>query len=95
MQCPTCATMMDKGEVSIHGTPLGFLFVGISYQKLWFLCRGSKQKVLIGAWGKARAFHCPNCAATFLPGISSTPGKEEMNQVPDNSILDELAKRRS
>lgn len=95
MHCPTCGSTMAEGEVSIHGTPLGFLFVGISYQKLWFLQRGFRKEALIPAWGKAGAFHCRDCGATFLPGKPSTPRNKSAHEAPNTSVLDELTKRQS
>src|SRR5436309_1973986 len=36
MHCPRCNSGMIEGDAELHGTFLGFLVVGWSYQKLFF-----------------------------------------------------------
>jgi hypothetical protein len=72
MNCPHCGTEMTRGIVSVHGTFLGFLAVGFSYQHLWFESGGDSKKVL-GSGDTSAGYRCEACDAILIqPGTRAT-----------------------
>jgi hypothetical protein len=68
MNCPACGTEMRRGQVSVHGTALGFLFIGLSHQHCWFeeFERNTKEKVIVPSNGSRPACSCPKCSAVVI-----------------------------
>jgi len=61
---------MLEGEFRVHGTWLSFLFVGFSYQHLWFRPRGEKAKeeiALPSGWASPGR-RCVSCGLVQLRG---------------------------
>ncbi len=52
---------MEDGVVSIHGTALGFIFVGLSYQNLYFEPEYGKEQKVLGCNEEAQALKCIKC----------------------------------
>jgi len=71
MTCPGCGGEMVPGVLRVKGTVPGFLFVGFSWQHLWWSdpdeTRASRQKVIAsgdGCW----ANRCVDCGMiAFTP----------------------------
>src|SRR5262245_43633147 len=60
--CPACGAAMEAGKVSVHGTLLGFLFVGMSYQHCWFRPAASEDEQVVVQSGRSRrACRCSSC----------------------------------
>ena len=59
--CPVCNGEIERGSVSVHGTLLGFLFVGMSYQNCWFKGQGKKEQVVVFSGQQTRGFRCATC----------------------------------
>ena len=67
MKCPNCDHEMQKGFSEIHGTPAGFLAVGLSYQHLFFSAAGSDhEKIIVDNSDKVLTFFCTNCRTAVL-----------------------------
>jgi hypothetical protein len=77
MNCPGCHEIMSEGAAQMHGTLLGFLSVGLSYQKLFFRAHEAKrsEEVSILASGeRAKAYRCPKCGGVFIAQPPWVPG---------------------
>lgn len=73
MDCPKCGTPMVKGTFSIKGTAWRFLFVGWSWQSLWFTPGDGGKKVLVldSSDEPRGAAMCPACGTSVIK--SGTP----------------------
>lgn len=77
MNCPRCSAEMTEGDVELHGTALGFLIVGWSYQKLFFHAKDSPRKREASALQtgeRAVAWRCNTCAGVFIEQPAWAPG---------------------
>lgn len=73
VRCPLCGGHLDAGHVSIDGGFVGFLFVGLSWQHLWFQPQGhaaTRVRVLSPSRDR-RAWRCTACGAVVVPGGSA------------------------
>jgi hypothetical protein len=60
--CPLCGMAMEAGKVVVHGTLLGFLIIGFSYQHCWFQpADGSSEQIVVPNGGKPEACCCKGC----------------------------------
>jgi hypothetical protein len=68
MNCPKCEIPMEMGSVEIHGTPLGFLALGRSFQPLFFLDMKGNESNVLSPNSNQLAFRCNKCGGIFLTG---------------------------
>lgn len=62
VNCPACGAEMEPGTIAVKETLWGFLFVGASYQHLFFRGDGGKKdECLMTSGVPTRANRCPNC----------------------------------
>ena len=71
MKCPDphCGATMQRGAAVIHTTILGFLLIGLSWQKLFFRPPGgfARHDVEVMNPDQRRiAFRCPECGGMFV-----------------------------
>ena len=76
MECPTCQRPMTEGSSTVEGTFLGFLFVGLSHQHLWFEPgelngtpidgKGHRKFRVLPSNRRCSAWHCFGCRTTVL-----------------------------
>lgn len=60
--CPLCSTALELGQAKVHGTLLGFLLVGLSYQHCWFASsRDGKERIVVPSGGSRPSCRCPPC----------------------------------
>lgn len=69
MKCPQCFGEMQPGKLAVHGTFIGFLFVGWSYQHCWWQPAGdSGQEVeFVSSNGSRVAHRCEKCRMVLVP----------------------------
>lgn len=62
-ECPICGKDMEAGKVTLHGTLLGYLLFGLSYQHCWFKpAQGNPKGNVIVPWLSNRvACRCESC----------------------------------
>ena len=79
MNCPLCDTPMESGNLTISGTGLGSLFVGLSYQHCWFEPENGPSQVVVsnklgaratdpGCESFREAYRCSKCFTVVAPG---------------------------
>ena len=67
--CPVCEGELEHGTVRVHGTPLGFLLVGLSYQRCWFRSDETGEEDLAVHWRKSHAAcRCRDCGMLMVAG---------------------------
>ena len=69
LTCPSCGGTMRPGTAGVRATWLGFLFVGLSCQHLFFRPAGGDRKsdrVIVGSGESSRAWRCETCGATLV-----------------------------
>ena len=66
IKCPYCNETLKSGEASIHGTMTGFLFVGFSYQNLYFQPESGKEIEVLGSRESTPAMRCEACGVVTL-----------------------------
>lgn len=67
MNCPTCSKEMQRGFAEIHGTPMGFMFFGLSYKHLFFSAVGSdEEQVIVDNDDKVLTHYCRYCRTTVM-----------------------------
>ena len=81
MKCPKCESEMVDGTADIHGTVLRWLFVGLSWESLWFRPQSSSKRsdrelVLdsgntAGGIAMPAVLHCCDCAQFSGRGMDS------------------------
>lgn len=59
--CPNCGSLLEEGHVEVHGTPLGFIFIGFSYQNLYFKAKDKKEIKVLESRCSAPALKCTRC----------------------------------
>jgi hypothetical protein len=69
--CPLCDGEIELGSVSVHGTLVGFLFVGFSLQHCWFKARNAKEKIVLNSRGRKSGFRCKACGFVGMYGKES------------------------
>lgn len=75
--CPLCGGAWERGEAAVHGSVWSALFVGFSYQHLWFRDAAGKEAVVVKS-GRARdAWRCRQCG---FVGIE--PGRDRAVRGP-------------
>ena len=77
--CPVCDGEIEHGSVSVHGTRLGFFFVGFSYQHCWFKGRSAKEQIVIHSDRRTRGFRCLKCGFVGVYKASPPPVDPEFN----------------
>lgn len=66
MECPKCKNELIQGKASVHGTPIGFLCVGFSWQHLWFSSSQTKEDVIIESGDETDAYRCNACGLVIV-----------------------------
>jgi hypothetical protein len=66
--CPMCEGEIEPGSVAVHGTLVGFLFVGFSLQHCWFKGRDGKEQMVLGSRGRKAGFRCKACGFVGMYG---------------------------
>ncbi|KKQ61582.1 MAG: hypothetical protein US81_C0005G0002 [Parcubacteria group bacterium GW2011_GWE2_38_18] len=82
INCPYCGSKMKSGSLEIHGSWLGFLLVGLSYQNLFykpfdekFQEYSSDEETVIKESEILKAMKCTKCKAiSFIPGETTDIG---------------------
>jgi predicted RNA-binding Zn-ribbon protein involved in translation (DUF1610 family) len=64
---------MSPGQVTIEGTFLSMLFVGVSYEYLWFVDDNRKKEKLFRTSERRLAFRCPKCRAVTVTSDTWPP----------------------
>ena len=64
--CPYCGSTMKSGSAEIHGTVMGFLLMGASYENLYFKPDGEKEIKILDSRSSTSASWCENCEVLFL-----------------------------
>jgi hypothetical protein len=68
-RCPICEGELEQGTVRVHGTLLGFLFFGLSYQRCWFRSSATGKEDLAVHWSKSHAAcRCRACGLLMVAG---------------------------
>ena len=57
---------MESGTSTVEGTFTGFLFVGFSYQHLFFKKKKGKKEMIVPSNATVAAFRCEECGITIL-----------------------------
>lgn len=68
---------MTEGDAELHGTFIGFLVWGGSYQRLFFHAKGAKrtkETSILASGERCLAFHCPSCGGLYLQQPPWIPG---------------------
>lgn len=73
MKCPYCGSLMKSGRTEIHGTPLGFLAIGFSYENLYFRAGDEKKIRVLQSGCSTPSLRCPNCEIIILNKDDSDP----------------------
>lgn len=60
-KCPLCQSEIEQGVVSVHGTFLGYLLVGMSYQHCWFKGDESNEEVVLRSKERRPGFEWRAC----------------------------------
>lgn len=66
LKCPYCNGILESGEAKIHGTLTGFLFVGFSYQNLYFKPESGEEIEVLGSRESTPAMRCEECGVVTL-----------------------------
>jgi len=77
MNCPRCKKEMIEGDAELHGTFVGYLLVGWSYQKLFFHAKGAhrtRETSALQTGERAVAWRCESCAGVFIEQPPWIPG---------------------
>lgn len=69
--CPQCGERLEPGRVAVHGTFWGWMFVGWSYQQLWFQPHLGAERRVLQSGESRRGWRCKNCG---FVGVAA-PGK--------------------
>jgi DNA-directed RNA polymerase subunit RPC12/RpoP len=64
--CPYCGGEMVPGTATVAGTLLGFLFVGLSYQHLWFQRDDLPKQRIITSNDERPGHQCTECGAVLI-----------------------------
>jgi hypothetical protein len=64
--CPYCGSLMKSGRAEIHGTTLGFLVAGFSYENLYFKTEDEKEIRILESQNSTPSLRCPNCEILIL-----------------------------
>lgn len=79
MNCPYCDTVMEAGHLEVHGTVLGFMFVGWSHQNCYFRRGDGTEEVVVkprhGMFSRPKreewrpkAHRCEKCGCVVVEG---------------------------
>ncbi len=63
---PYCDGLLESGEAKIHGTMVGFLLVGLSYQNLYFKSESGKETAILASHESTPAMKCNTCGVVTL-----------------------------
>lgn len=66
LNCPICGSIMKKGLAEIHGTTLGFLLVGFSYENLYFRAENEDEIRILESGCSTQSLRCENCEIVIL-----------------------------
>ena len=67
MNCPSCGKTAEPGTAQVHGTGLGFMFTGFSFQPLFFKNAEGVEEKLMEPNSIYEAFLCPSCKTIVIP----------------------------
>lgn len=70
--CPQCGGVLEEGVVAIHGTWWSGLFVGWSYENLWFRPHGGQETPALQSGESRRGWRCVDCGSV---GVAA-PGRD-------------------
>src|SRR6218665_3299921 len=65
--CFACGGEFEIGKLSVHGTMLGALLVGMSYQHCWFRPTQGTEDIVINSGGYRAAYRCKECGFIGIP----------------------------
>ena len=65
-KCPYCDGTLESGEAKIHGTMVGFLLVGLSYQNLYFKSESGNETSILASHESTPAMKCNTCGVVTL-----------------------------
>lgn len=65
-KCPYCAGKLISGTAKIHGTLSGFLFIGLSYENLYFESDDGEETEVLGSGCSTYAMMCEDCGTVTL-----------------------------
>ncbi|WP_068475845.1 hypothetical protein [Saccharicrinis aurantiacus] len=94
LKCPNCNGIIVHGTARIHGTMFGFLFVGFSYQNLYFQPNNEREYKVLGPNMPVQAMICKNCETLVLsqenykPNITSE--EPELIELSTNNTFNTL-----
>ena len=82
---------MKSGLAEIHGTTLGFLVAGFSYENLYFKTSDEKEIRILESGGSTPSLRCPNCEILILNKADSDQiikiGDSEFAELTRDSIF--------
>ncbi len=65
-KCPYCDGILESGEAKIHGSMVGFLLVGLSYQNLYFKSESGNETAVLASHESTPAMKCNTCGVVTL-----------------------------
>src|SRR5262245_32491262 len=65
-RCPTCGGEAESGHLEIHGTFLGFLAFGFSYEHCWFVPKHGEEEIALKSAGIRKGFRCSRCGTIVM-----------------------------
>lgn len=77
-KCSYCDGIIESGEAKIHGTTVGFLLVGLSYQNLYFKSESGKETAILASHESTPAMKCNKCGVVTLNLNSPTENVRDM-----------------
>lgn len=89
--CPYCNTPLTSGYAEIHGTALGFLIAGYSYENLYFRRENEEEIKILESGGSTAALRCESCGVVILNTVNSflevTISDSEFTKLTRESII--------
>jgi hypothetical protein len=82
LTCPVCAGVMHPGIVSVHGTLIGFMVVGMSHEHCWFEPKGDIEEHIVIPSGCAKdGWRCLRCGFVGIGAGESRPSRRGIGDV--------------
>lgn len=89
--CPYCNTPLTSGYAEIHGTALGFLIAGYSYENLYFRRENEEEVKILESGDSTTALRCESCGVVILNTVNSflevTISDSEFTKLTRESII--------
>ena len=83
--CPYCGSTMKAGSAELHGTVMGFLLMGASYENLYFKADGEKEIKILDSRSSTSASWCESCEVLFLN--NGNIASKDIDNEPDFSQI--------